>query len=75
MRELLFLLLFGMASCGDPCDCGFLSNDPFNSSTMPSGCGCSVGNIYVPDMSADSEADTGNEVTGTKDLPTGHKVK
>jgi hypothetical protein len=26
-------------------------------------------------MSADSEADTGNEVTGTKDLPTGHKVK
>jgi len=26
-------------------------------------------------MSADSEADTGNEVTGTKDLPTGHKIK
>jgi hypothetical protein len=75
MRELLFLLLFGMASCGDPCNCEFLSADPFNSSLVPNGCGCSVGNIYVPDMSADSEADTGNEVTGTKDLLTGHKVK
>ena len=75
MRELLFLLLFGMASCGDPCDCGFLSNDPFNSSTMPSGCGCSVENIYVPDMSADSGVDADNKDMGTIDIQSKHKVK
>tara|TARA_R110000824_G_scaffold343291_1_gene529916 strand:- start:52 stop:279 length:228 start_codon:yes stop_codon:yes gene_type:complete len=75
MRELLFLLLFGMASCGDPCNCEFLSDDPFNSSTVPNGCGCSVGKIYVPDMAADSGVGAASEVTGTKDLPTGHKVK
>ena len=64
-----------MASCGDPCNCEFLSDDPFNSSPVPNGCGCSVGKIYVPDMSADSGVDAGSEVTGTTDLPTGHKVK
>ena len=75
MRELLFLLLFGMASCGDPCNCEFLSDDPFNSSPVPNGCGCSVGKIYVPDMASASEADAGNEVKNTIDIQSKHKVK
>ena len=73
MKELLFLFLFGIASCGDACDCEFLSNDPFNSSTMPSGCGCSAAQVYVPDIG--TEGDVGADVKGTTDLQKGHKVK
>ena len=75
MRELLFLFLFGMASCGDPCNCDNLSTDPFNSSTMPSGCGCIGGKIFVPDIGTDAKGDIGSEVKSTTDLQTGHKVK
>jgi len=47
--------------------------DPFNSSTLPSGCGCSVGKVYVPDLGAD----IAEEVTGTKtaDIYAAHKIK
>ena len=75
MKELLFLFLFGVASCGAACDCEFLSNDPFNSSTLPNGCGCSGGKIFVPDIGTDAKGDIGADVMGTTDLQTGHKVK
>ena len=73
MRELLFLFLFLLASCGDPCDCENMGIDPFNSSPLPSGCGCSVGKIYVPDIGVD----IAEEVTGTKaaDVSAPHKLK
>ena len=73
MRKFLFLFLFLLASCGDPCNCDNLSIDPFNSSPLPSGCGCSVGKIYVPDIGVDIAAD----VTPTKgvDIHRAHKVK
>jgi len=47
--------------------------DPFNSSPLPSGCGCSVGKIYVPDIGVD----IAEEVTGTKtaDISAPHKLK
>ena len=73
MRELLFLFLFLLASCGDPCNCENMGIDPFNSSPLPSGCGCSVGKIYVPDIGVD----IAEEVTGTKaaDISAPHKIK
>ena len=73
MRESLFIFLFLLASCGDPCNCDNLSIDPFNSSPLPNGCGCSVGKIYVPDIGVD----IAEEVTGTKaaDIQPFHKVK
>ena len=76
MRGLIFLFLFGLVSCGDPCSCDFLSNDPFNSSPLPNGCGCLVEKVYVPGIGTDADGvDTGAEVTGTTDLQKGHKVK
>ena len=73
MKKFIFLFLFLLASCGDPCDCENMGTDPFNSSTLPSGCGCSVGKIYVPDIGAD----IAEEVTGTKtaDIYAVHKIK
>ncbi len=73
MRELLFLFLFLLASCGDPCNCENVGIDPFNSSPLPSGCGCSAGKIYVPDIGVD----IAKEVTGTKaaDIQPLHRVK
>ena len=73
MKKFIFLFLFLLASCGNPCDCDNLSIDPFNSSPLPSGCGCSVGKIYVPDISVDVPA----EVTPTKkpDVHTTHTTK
>ena len=73
MRKFLFLFIFLLASCGDPCNCDNLSIDPFNSATLPSGCGCSVGKIYVPDLGVD----IAEEVTGTKaaDIHAPHKLK
>ena len=71
MRELLFLFLFLLASCGDPCNCENVGIDPFNSSPLPSGCGCSVGKIYVPDIGVD----IGNDVTPTADIQPFHNVK
>ena len=73
MRKFLFLFIFLLASCGDPCNCDDLSTDPFNSSTLPNGCGCSVGKIYVPDIGVD----IAEEVTGTKAADAGapHKLK
>ena len=73
MRELLFLFLFLLASCGDPCNCENMGIDPFNSSPLPSGCGCSVGKVYVPDIGVD----IAEEVTGTKaaDISAPHKLK
>ena len=72
MKRLLNIL-FLLASCGDPCNCDDLSIDPFNSSPLPSGCGCSAGKIYVPDIGAD----IAEEVTKTKatDIQPFHKVK
>ena len=75
MRELLFLFLFLLASCGNPCSCEFLSNDPFSSSPLPNGCACSPGKVYVPDIGTDAGVDIGVEVTATTDLQKGHKVK
>tara|TARA_R110000824_G_scaffold224763_1_gene412436 strand:+ start:471 stop:698 length:228 start_codon:yes stop_codon:yes gene_type:complete len=75
MKKLLLIFLLALASCGEPCSCEYLNNDPFNSSTMPNGCGCSAGKIYVPDMAADSEVDAGNEVKSTIDIQSKHKVK
>ena len=75
MKKLLLIFLLALASCGEPCSCEYLNNDPFNSSTMPNGCGCSVGKIYVPDMASASEADAGNEVKNTIDIQSKHKVK
>ena len=71
MRKFLFLFL--LASCGDPCDCENMGIDPFNSSPLPNGCGCSVGKIYVPDIGVD----IAKEVTGTKaaDIYAVHKIK
>ena len=73
MRELLFLFLLLLACCGNPCSCEPLSTDPFNLSTLPSGCGCSVGKIYVPDVGVD----IAEEVTPTKspDAFGAHKIK
>ena len=73
MRKFLFIFLFLLASCGDPCSCDDLSTDPFNSSTLPNGCGCSVGKIYVPDIGVD----IAEEVTPTKspDASRAHKIK
>ena len=73
MKKFIFLFLFLLASCGDPCDCDNLSIDPFNSPTLPGGCGCSVGKIYVPDIGVD----IAEEVTGTKvaDIYAPHKLK
>ena len=73
MRKFLFLFIFLLASCGDPCNCDNLSIDPFNSATLPSGCGCSVGKIYVPDIGVD----IAEEATGTKaaDAYAAHKLK
>ena len=74
MRKFLFIFIFLLASCGgDPCDCESLSTDPFNLSTLPSGCGCSVGKVYVPDIGVD----IAEEVTGTKaaDISAPHKLK
>ena len=73
MREFLFLFLFFLASCGNPCDCDNMGVDPFNSSPLPNGCGCSVGKIYVPDIGVD----IAGEVTGTKaaDISAPHKLK
>ena len=75
MKKLLLIFLLALASCGEPCSCEYLNNDPFNSSTMPNGCGCTAGKIYVPDMASDSEADAGNEVKSTIDIQSKHKVK
>ena len=75
MKKLIFIFLLALASCGDPCNCEFLSNDPFSSPTMPNGCGCSVGKIYVPDMAAGGEADADSEVKSTIDIQSKHKVK
>ena len=75
MKKLLFIFLLVLASCGDPCNCEFLSNDPFNSPTMPNGCGCSVGKIYVPDMASDGGVDADNKDMGTIDIQSKHKVK
>ena len=75
MKKLLFIFLLVFASCGDPCNCEFLSNDPFNSPTTPYGCGCSVGKIYVPDMAADGGVDADNKDMGTIDIQSKHKVK
>ena len=73
MRKFLFIFLFLLASCGDPCDCENMGIDPFNSSPLPGGCGCSVGKIYVPDIGVD----IAEEVTGTKtaDISAPHKLK
>ena len=73
MKEFLFLFLFLLASCGNPCDCENMGIDPFNSSPLPNGCGCSVGKIYVPDIGVD----IAEEVTGTKaaDISAPHKLK
>ena len=73
MKKFIFLFLFLLASCGNPCDCDNLSIDPFNSPTLPGGCGCSVGKIYVPDIGVD----IAEEVTGTKaaDISAPHKLK
>ena len=73
MRKFLFIFIFLLASGGDPCNCDNLSIDPFNSSPLPNGCGCSVGKIYVPDISVD----IAEEVTGTKaaDISAPHKLK
>ena len=73
MKKLIFIFLFLLASCGDPCDCENMGIDPFNSSPLPSGCGCSVGKIYVPDIGVD----IAEEVTGTKaaDISAPHKLK
>ena len=72
MKQLLFLFLFLLASCGNPCSCESLSTDPFNLSTLPSGCGCSVGKVNVPDLGVD----IAEEVTGTKaaDIYAAHKI-
>ena len=73
MKKFIFLFLFLLASCGNPCSCESLSDDPFNSSTLPSGCGCSVGKVYMPDLGVD----IAEEVTGTKaaDIYAAHKLK
>ena len=75
MRKFLFIFLFLLASCGDPCNCDDLNTDPFNSSTLASGCGCSAGKIYVPDMAADCGADDDSKDMGTIDIQSKHKVK
>ena len=73
LKKSIFLFLFLLASCGNPCNCESLSTDPFNSPTLPSGCGCSVGKIYVPDIGVDIS----KEITGTKaaDIYATHKLK
>jgi hypothetical protein len=73
MKKLLITLVLMLASCGDPCNCDNINIDPFNSSPLPNGCGCSVGKIYVPDLGVD----IAEEVTGTKaaDMHTAHKIK
>tara|TARA_Y100000034_G_C6716991_1_gene317015 strand:- start:91 stop:318 length:228 start_codon:yes stop_codon:yes gene_type:complete len=75
MKKLLLIFVLMLASCGDACNCEYLSGDPFNSSTLPNGCGCSVVKLYVPDITSDIGADVGAEVKNTTDLSTGHKVK
>ena len=73
MKKFIFLFLFLLASCGNPCSCESLSDDPFGLSTLPSGCGCSVGEVYMPDLGVD----IAEEVTGTKaaDIYAAHKLK
>jgi hypothetical protein len=73
MREFIFIFIFLLASCENPCNCESLSIDPFNSSPLPSGCGCSVEKMYVPDIGVD----IAEEVTGTKttDIYAAHKLK
>ena len=73
MRKFLFIFLFLLASCGNPCSCESLSDDPFNLSTLPSGCGCSVGKVYMLDLGVD----IAEEVTATKaaDIYAAHKLK
>ena len=73
MRQFLFLFLFLLASCGSPCNCDNLSIDPFNSSPLPNGCGCSAGKIYVPDIGVDIAADA--TPTKSADIHSAHKVK
>jgi len=75
MKKLLFVFALMLASCGDACNCEYLSSDPFNSSTLPNGCGCTVGKMYVPDMAAASEADADNDVKSAIDIQSKHKVK
>ena len=73
LKKFIFIFLFLLAGCGDPCNCDNLSTDPFNLSTLPNGCGCSVGKIYVPDVGVDIS----KEITGTNtaDVYAGHKLK
>ena len=73
MKKFLLLFLFLFSSCGDPCNCDNLSIDPFNSSTLPNGCGCSVGKVYVPDIGVDMAADA--TLTKSADIHAAHKIK
>ena len=72
MKKLLFVFALIFTSCGDPCSCEYLSSDPFNSSTLPHGCGCLVEKLHVPDIGVD----IAEEVTGTKaaDIYAAHKL-
>jgi len=73
VKKFLFLFLFLLVSCGDPCSCENLGIDPFDPSPIPSGCTCPVVKVYAPDIGVDIAAD----VTPTKgaDVHTPHRVK
>jgi len=73
MKKLLIILTLILASCGGPCSCENIKVDPFNSTQLPVGCGCSVAKLYVPDIGVDIAEET--TVTKAADIYAFHKVK